>query len=114
MGITSNSEVQLETYPPRKIMKFVLAFLVALVIAVVSAEPEAKAVPGYPYGGGYYGKRSADAEPEARYPYVHAYKKRSADAEPEADAGAKPWYGYYRKRSADAEPEAGYPYRYWW
>merc|ERR1711909_236105 len=126
-------------------------------------------------GYGYYGKRSADAEPEAAadaeadpallygaygyglpyssvyrsygaypygyrtygaYPYAY-YGKRSADAEPEADAeadpallygayvyglpyagvyggyrtygayGAYPYsYGYYGKRSADAEPEA--------
>merc|ERR1712179_745150 len=131
------------------------------------------AYPGYSYG--YYGKRSADAEPEAAadaeadpallygaygyghpyssvyrsygaypygyrtygaYPYAY-YGKRSADAEPEADAeadpallygayvyglpyagvyggyrtygayGAYPYsYGYYGKRSADAEPEA--------
>merc|ERR1712116_40187 len=42
---------------------------------------------GYPYYG-YYGKRSADAEPAP-----------AADAKAEAD----PWYGYYGKRSADAE-----------
>merc|ERR1712184_221494 len=121
----------------------------------------------YTYGGAYYGKRSADAEPEAAadaeadpallygaygyglpyssvyrsygaypygyrtygaYPYAY-YGKRSADAEPEADAEADPAllygaygyglpysgvyrtygaypYGYYGKRSADAEPEA--------
>merc|ERR1712226_306419 len=129
----------------------------------------------YPYSYGYYGKRSADAEPEAAadaeadpallygaygyglpyssvyrsygaypygyrtygaYPYAY-YGKRSADAEPEADAEADPallygaygyglpyagvyggyrtygaygayphGYGYYGKRSADAEPEA--------
>merc|ERR1711911_334151 len=66
------------------------------------------AYPGYSYG--YYGKRSADAEPEAAadaeadpallygaygyrtygaYPYAY-YGKRSADAEPEADAEADP------------------------
>merc|ERR1712110_492563 len=131
----------------------------------------------YTYGGAYYGKRSADAEPEAAadaeadpallygaygyglpyssvyrsygaYPYGYRtygaysygyYGKRSADAEPEADAeadpallygayghglpysgvyrsyGAYPYgyrtygaypYAYYGKRSADAEPEA--------
>merc|ERR1711988_2039252 len=48
---------------------------------------------GYPYAYGYYGKRSADAEPEAA---------PAADAEADADA----FYGYYGKRSADAEPEA--------
>merc|ERR1712110_1313987 len=38
---------------------------------------------GYPraYGYGYYG---------------HRYGKRSADAEPEAEAEAAPWGGYYR------------------
>merc|ERR1712150_413822 len=61
----------------------------------------------YPYGYRTYGA----------YPYAY-YGKRSADAEPEADAeadpallygayGAYPYsYGYYGKRSADAEPEA--------
>merc|ERR1712179_11035 len=180
-------------------MKF---FAVLALAAVAFAEPEADANAdpavlygaygyGLPYasvyGGyrtygaygaysyGYYGKRSADAEPEAAadaeadpallygaygyglpyssvyrsygaypygyrtygaYPYAY-YGKRSADAEPEADAeadpallygayvyglpyagvyggyrtygayGAYPYsYGYYGKRSADAEPEA--------
>merc|ERR1712011_27113 len=76
---------------------------------------------GYPYA--YYGKRSADAEPEAKadadpyllyggygyghalgyagyygYPYAHGlayYGKRSADAEPEAKAGPYLLYGGY-------------------
>merc|ERR1711902_109258 len=67
---------------------------------------------GYPYRYGYYGKRSADAEPEAA-------------ANADADAyygyygyGLRPYgyraygygypyrYGYYGKRSADAEAEA--------
>merc|ERR1711978_506258 len=81
---------------------------------------------GYPYA--YYGKRSADAEPEAKadpwvtygaypyaygysglyhgyagYPYAYHYGKRSADAEPDADA----YYGYY----GCARPYA-YGYRY--
>merc|ERR1712061_427020 len=47
----------------------------------------------------------------AGYPYAPvAYGKRSADAEPEAEADADALYGYYGypygKRSADAEPEA--------
>merc|ERR1712045_112860 len=72
---------------------------------------------GYPYGHyGYYGKRSADAEPEAKadpyllyggyyghglgYGYGYGYPYR---------------YGYYGKRSADADPAVvapvvGYPY----
>merc|ERR1712000_98274 len=73
---------------------------------------------GYPYGGYYYGKRSADAEPEAKadadpyllyggyyghglgYGYGYGYPYR---------------YGYYGKREAEAEPAVvapvvGYPY----
>merc|ERR1711908_92381 len=42
---------------------------------------------GYGYSRGYYGKREADAEPEA---------------------AAKPYYGYYGKREAEAEPYYGY------
>merc|ERR1712126_657554 len=75
----------------------------------------------------YYGKRDAEAEPEADASYGY-YGKRSADAEPEADADAfygvygysayRPYaysayrpYAYttrwgYGKRSADAEAEA--------
>merc|ERR1719441_56676 len=104
------------------------ACLVALALA--DAEPKADADPYY----GYYGKRSADAEPTAvaeakpeadpyygyyglgyhgygyglraygyGYPYAYGhygyYGKRSADAEPTAVAEAKPeadpYYGYY-------------------
>merc|ERR1711994_381260 len=81
--------------------------------ALAPAEPEAKADPallygayaGYPYAAGYAGYSYG-------YPYAYGlYGKRSADAEPEADAYyygyARPYaYGYYGKRSADAEPEA--------
>merc|ERR1719481_746309 len=97
--------------------------------ALASAEPEAKAeakadpallygaYAGYPYAAGYAGYSYG-------YPYAYGlYGKRSADAEPEADAYyygyARPYaygyrsygypaygYGYYGKRSADAEPEA--------
>merc|ERR1712179_559398 len=57
----------------------------------------------YSYGGGYYyGKRSADAEPEgnanAYYPYAYgayAYGKRSADAEPKAEADPALLYNTY-------------------
>merc|ERR1711862_727878 len=132
-------------------MKF---FAVLALAAVAFAEPEAegKADPalvygsyGYPYAGvygGYPGYRTYGA-----YPYSYSYYgKRSADAEPEADAEADPAllygaygypyagvyggyraygaypatygygyrtygygaypYSYYGKRSADAEPEA--------
>merc|ERR1712142_1319914 len=78
---------------------------------------------GYPYAPVAYGKRSADAEPEAdaayfgygypyayaqgyvpyygygHYAYGHYYGKRSADAEADADADAQLLYGAY-----------GYPY----
>merc|ERR1712061_156422 len=55
---------------------------------------------GYGYGKyhGYYGY------PYGRYGYAHHYGKRSADAEPEADAEADPAYLY-----AGAY---GYPYAY--
>merc|ERR1711982_58000 len=87
-------------------------------------------VDGYPYAyGAYYGKRSADAEPEADadaallygaygyggyglgyagygyagYPYAAGY----------AYGGYPYAYGaYYGKRSADAEPEADAAYLY--
>merc|ERR1712007_369913 len=84
----------------------VLALLCLAVLSMGEPEAEAKAVAdpkadpyllyggyyghglghygyyGYPYGGYYYGKRSAEAEP-APAP--------TADAKAEAD----PWYGYY-------------------
>merc|ERR1712043_18219 len=85
----------------------VLALFVALVIAVVSAEPEADAYygyggyGGYGYGGyggygygGYRGKRSA--EPYYGYGGYGGYGyggyrgKRSADADAEATAVAEP------------------------
>merc|ERR1711974_328644 len=100
----------------------VLALLCLAVLSMGEPEAEAKAVAdpkadpyllyggyyGYRYGGYYYGKRSAEAEP-APAP--------TADAKAEAD----PWlgyygyglgyygglyghYGYYGKRSAEAEP----------
>merc|ERR1712035_249248 len=59
----------------------------------------------YPYAyGAYYGKRSAEAEPEAdayygyygyARPYAYGYRSYGYPA-----------YGYYGKRSADAEAEA--------
>merc|ERR550517_1839922 len=67
---------------------------------------------GYPHVYGYYGKRSADAEPEAdpavlystygTYPYAYSGLYHGY-------AGYHPGYPYayhYGKRSADAEPEA--------
>merc|ERR1712141_745626 len=115
MGITSNLEVEFETYPPRKIMKF--ALLAIALVAGVLAEPESK--PWYGYGG-LYGGYGGYGYGGYGLGYGHYLGKRSADAEPES----KPWYGYgggygyaygypyysyghyLGKRSADAEPEA--------
>merc|ERR1712066_507716 len=122
---------------PRQSDNMKLIAVLALA-AVAFAEPEAdpKADPwytyggytGYPYAGVYGGYRAYGA-----YPYSYGYYgKRSADAEPEAEAD--PWYTYgyghpyagvyggyraygaypysygnrfvYGKRSAEAEPEA--------
>merc|ERR1712076_329382 len=120
-------------------MKF---FAVLALAAVAFAEPEAdaKADPavlygaygtglpyasvygGYPYSYGYYGKRSADAEPEAAadaeadpallygaygygLPYSSVYRSYGAYPYGYRTYGAYP-YAYYGKRSADAEPEA--------
>merc|ERR1712179_358131 len=96
-------------------------FAVLALAAVAFAEPEAegKANPdsallygaygyGLPYAGGYYyGKRSADAEPEgnanAYYPYAYgAYPYAYG-----AGYGYRAYGAYgYGKRSADAEPKA--------
>merc|ERR1712186_87477 len=92
---------------------------------------------GYPYAPVAYGKRSADAEPEADaayfgygYPYAYAGVPfgSSTGLDPitqgldAATQGYVPYYGYghyYGKRSADADAEAdpalfygayGYPY----
>merc|ERR1711936_47132 len=84
----------------------------------------------------YYGKRSADAEPEAKadpyllyggyyghglgygygygYPYGHYgyYGKRSAEAEPEAKADPYLLYGGYYGHGLGYGYGYGYPYRY--
>merc|ERR1712179_263873 len=110
-------------------------FAVLALAAVAFAEPEAdaKADPAllygaygaygaYPYSYGYYGKRSADAEPEAAadaeadpallygaygygLPYSSVYRSYGAYPYGYRTYGAYP-YAYYGKRSADAEPEA--------
>merc|ERR1711936_510716 len=115
-----------------------MKMLVVLALAALAyAEPEAEAdaallygaygYAGYhPYASVYSGYRGYYGHP---YTYGGYYGKRSADAEPEADADAlygyygyaRPYggyyggyrygyagypYRYYGKRSADAEPEA--------
>merc|ERR1719145_572204 len=91
-------------------MKFALVVcFAALAAAEPEAEPEAKADPWvtygaygvHPYAYGYSGLYHG----YAGYPYAYHYGKRSADAEPEADADA--YYGYY----GYARPYA-YGYRY--
>merc|ERR1712133_54356 len=82
----------------------------ASVLALAAVQAEAYYVPygygGYGYGG-YYGKRSAEAQPEA---------KPDAKADPYYVVGYYGYpaysYGYYGKRSADAEPEAKPYYAY--
>merc|ERR1711894_208979 len=76
----------------------------------------------YSYGGAYYGKRSADAEPEAAadaeadpallygaygygLPYSSVYRSYGAYPYGYRTYGAYP-YAYHGKRSADAAPEA--------
>merc|ERR1739838_291790 len=70
----------------------------------------------YSYGGYYYGKRSADAEPEAEadadayygyYGYARPYAYGAYGAGYGYRYGAYPYASaYYGKRSADAEPKA--------
>ena len=95
-------------------------FAVLALAAVAFAEPEAEADPallynaygyGLPYAGVYGGYRTYGA-----YPYSYGYYgKRSADAEPKADAylaygyGAYPYAGYGYARSY---AYGAYPYAY--
>merc|ERR1711973_361540 len=106
MGITSNFNLETDTFLSIKTMKL---FLLAIALAAVYAEPESKPyyggyLGGYGYGGyGHYlGKRSAEADSlvVGYYPYGNGYAiptvavgyhligKRSAEAE------SKPYYGY--------------------
>merc|ERR1712193_100099 len=86
-------------------MKY-LAILAIALFAVVAAEPEADADAAAAYYGGYYGHRGYYGYGYPRYGYYgHHYGKRSADAEPEAEAAYLSYYGGY--------PYAyGYPYGY--
>merc|ERR1712227_443634 len=112
MGTQSTWGVPNKTAEGRAIMKIII--LTAAFIAGALAAPEAKADVdawygyygrGYGYGGyyrpyryygGWYGKRSADAEPEA-------------EAAPAAEADADAWYGYY----GHGLGYYGYGYRPW-
>merc|ERR1711868_237507 len=124
-------------------MKFALVVcFAALAAAEPEDKPEAKADPwltygyaGYPYAYGayrgyyghpyaYYGKRSADAEPEAKAEADPAllYSTYGYAGFPYAYSGlyhgyagyhAGYPYAYYGKRSADAEPEADALYGYY-
>merc|ERR1711934_414691 len=122
-------------------------FAVLALASVAFAEPEAEADPAllygtygygvpaygaygaygaysayrpYSYGGYYYGKRSAEADPEAEadpallynaygygLPYAGAYGAYGAYGYGHRTYGAYPYASaYYGKRSADAEPKA--------
>merc|ERR1711909_190855 len=114
----------------------VLALLCLAVLSMGEPEAEAKAVADpkadpYLLYGGYYGLGLGHYGGYYGYPYYGYYGKRSAEAEPvsapdaDAKAEANPWYGYYGhglgyygygyghygypylygKRSADAEAE---------
>merc|ERR1712112_814668 len=113
-----------------------LALLCLAVLSMGEPEAEAKAVADpkadpYLLYGGYYGLGLGHYGGYYGYPYYGYYGKRSAEAEPvsapdaDAKAEANPWYGYYGhglgyygygyghygypylygKRSADAEAE---------
>merc|ERR1712116_99291 len=90
----------------------VLALLCLAVLSMGEPEAEAKAVADpkadpYLLYGGYYGGLGHHYGGYYGYPYYGYYGKRSADAEPapaaDVKAEADPYYGYYGKRSADAE-----------
>merc|ERR1712039_607497 len=111
MGVQFGADSE-RLFPERGIrMKLLILLCVlgaALVVEAVSEpKPEAEADPQYyyyrPYGYyGYYGKRSADAEPEAApSPYRGRYGYGGY-------RGGRGRYGYYGKRSA--EPEAAPQY----
>ena len=89
------------------------ALLCLAVLSMGEPEAEAKAVADpkadpYLLYGGYYG---LGHHYYGGYPYYGYYGKRSADAEPApaptADAKADPWYGYYGGLSHYGY---GYPY----
>merc|ERR1711875_79495 len=84
----------------------VLAILCLAVFSMGEPEAEAKAVADpkadpYLIYGGYYGLGLGHYGGYYGYPYYGYYGKRSAEAEPvsapdaDAKAEANPWYGYY-------------------
>merc|ERR1711981_239595 len=91
MGIISNLNLELDTYPPNRIMK--LCLLAIALVAGVIAEPESKPwLTGYGLGYGYGGYGLGYAGYGLGYGYGHhLIGKRSADAEPES----KPWLAGY-------------------
>merc|ERR1712029_982246 len=140
MGITTALNTTVGSYQSSNFKMFSKLLVAAAVAVCVSAEAEADAgvfvapalYNAYPNWPGVSTPYSQSTCFGCR-PYV--YGKRSADAEPEADAdalygyyGYRPYgygygyraygygypyrYGYYGKRSADAEPEADAFYGY--
>merc|ERR1711909_105401 len=101
-------------------------FAVLALAAVAFAEPEAEADPALLYGAygyglpysGVYGYRYGGYRTYGAYPYTYGYYgKRSADAEPEADAEADPAllygaYGYGLPYSSVYRSYGAYPYGY--
>merc|ERR1719339_197326 len=94
-------------------------FAVLALAAVAFAEPEAegKAYGIYGYGVPYAGAYGAYGAYSAYRPYSYGgyyYGKRSAEAEPEAEANADAYYGYYgyARPYAYGAYGAGYGYRY--
>merc|ERR1712117_636241 len=100
------ASVQLEhqrTHIDSSTMKLLVLFG-ALVLALVSAEPEADPA-GYRYGLGYYG-RGYGYRGYRGYGYRSYYRgKREAEAEPQPEADADPAVFY-------SSLYAGYPYAY--
>merc|ERR1711934_24610 len=98
-------------------------FAVLALASVAFAEPEAEADPAllygtYGYGVPAYGAYGAYGAYSAYRPYSYGagyyYGKRSAEAEPEAEANADAYYGYYgyARPYAYGAYGAGYGYRY--
>merc|ERR1712177_49166 len=93
--------------------KMIKAIVIACLAAVALAEAEADPYLLYGHGLGYYGGLGYAGHLGYGYAHPCVYGKREAEAEPEAkpEAEADPYllYGhglrYYGKRSADAEAD---------